>query len=85
MQVSDREHGSPGSNGPGRAEPADLARAANVGANTVNWFGTVDARISTVEKLRATLEAGLKQWSCRRRSGRSRRQSFRAERAKIRH
>ena len=37
---------------------SDLARAANVGANTVNRFETGrDARISTVEKLRAALEA----------------------------
>ena len=37
---------------------ADLARAANVGANTVNRFETGrDARISTVEKLRSALEA----------------------------
>jgi transcriptional regulator with XRE-family HTH domain len=37
---------------------ADLARAANVGANTVNRFETGrDARISTVEKLRYALEA----------------------------
>ena len=36
----------------------DLARAANVGANTVNRFETGrDARISTVEKLRSALEA----------------------------
>ena len=37
---------------------ADLARAANVGANTVIRFETGrDARISTVEKLRSALEA----------------------------
>jgi transcriptional regulator with XRE-family HTH domain len=36
----------------------DLARAANIGANTVNRFETGrDARISTVEKLRSALEA----------------------------
>jgi hypothetical protein len=36
----------------------DLARAANVGANTVTRFEIGgDARISTVEKLRAALEA----------------------------
>jgi transcriptional regulator with XRE-family HTH domain len=36
----------------------DLARAANVGQATVNRFETGrDARISTVEKLRAALEA----------------------------
>ena len=36
----------------------DLARAANIGANTVNRFETGrDARISTVEKLRTALEA----------------------------
>jgi transcriptional regulator with XRE-family HTH domain len=36
----------------------DLARAASVGANTVNRFETGrDARISTVEKLRSALEA----------------------------
>ncbi len=35
----------------------DLARAANVGVNSVNRFETGrDARISTVEKLRSTLE-----------------------------
>jgi transcriptional regulator with XRE-family HTH domain len=37
---------------------ADLARAANVGQATVNRFETGrDARISSVEKLRAALEA----------------------------
>jgi len=37
---------------------SDLARAANVGAATVNRFETgQDARISTVEKLRRALEA----------------------------
>jgi transcriptional regulator with XRE-family HTH domain len=36
----------------------DLARAANVGVNSVNRFETGrDSRISTVEKLRAALEA----------------------------
>jgi transcriptional regulator with XRE-family HTH domain len=36
----------------------DLARAANVGLNTVNRFEAGrDARISSVEKLRSTLEA----------------------------
>jgi transcriptional regulator with XRE-family HTH domain len=36
----------------------DLARAANVGPATVNRFETgQDSRISTVEKLRAALEA----------------------------
>jgi transcriptional regulator with XRE-family HTH domain len=36
----------------------DLARAADVGPATVNRFETgQDARISTVEKLRAALEA----------------------------
>ena len=36
----------------------DLARAANVGVNSVNRFETGrDARISTVEKLRSALEA----------------------------
>ena len=36
----------------------DLARAANVGLNTVNRFETGrDARMSTVEKLRTALEA----------------------------
>ena len=36
----------------------DLARAANVGVNSVNRFETGrDSRISTVEKLRSTLEA----------------------------
>jgi transcriptional regulator with XRE-family HTH domain len=36
----------------------DLARAANVGLNTVNRFEAGrDARISSVEKLRAALEA----------------------------
>jgi transcriptional regulator with XRE-family HTH domain len=36
----------------------DLARAAKVGLNTVNRFEAGrDARISTVEKLRSTLEA----------------------------
>jgi transcriptional regulator with XRE-family HTH domain len=35
----------------------DLARAANVGVNSVNRFETGrDARISTVEKLRSALE-----------------------------
>jgi ribosome-binding protein aMBF1 (putative translation factor) len=35
----------------------DLARAANVGVNSVNRFKTGrDARISTVEKLRSALE-----------------------------
>jgi hypothetical protein len=36
----------------------DLARAANVGLNTVNRFEAGrDARMSSVEKLRSTLEA----------------------------
>jgi transcriptional regulator with XRE-family HTH domain len=36
----------------------DLARAANVGVNSVNRFETGrDSRISTVEKLRSALEA----------------------------
>lgn len=36
----------------------DLARAANVGENTVNRFETGrDARVSTVAKLRVALEA----------------------------
>ena len=36
----------------------ELARAANVGVNSVNRFETGrDARISTVEKLRSALEA----------------------------
>jgi transcriptional regulator with XRE-family HTH domain len=36
----------------------ELARAANVGVNSVNRFETGrDARVSTVEKLRSTLEA----------------------------
>ena len=36
----------------------DLARAANVGTSSVNRFETgQDARISSVEKLRAALEA----------------------------
>jgi transcriptional regulator with XRE-family HTH domain len=36
----------------------NLARAANVGVNSVNRFETGrDARISTVEKLRSALEA----------------------------
>jgi transcriptional regulator with XRE-family HTH domain len=36
----------------------DLARAANVGVNTVNRFETGrDARIKTVEKLRSAMEA----------------------------
>jgi transcriptional regulator with XRE-family HTH domain len=36
----------------------DLARAANIGPATINRFETgKDARISTVEKLRSTLEA----------------------------
>jgi predicted transcriptional regulator len=36
----------------------DLARAANVGVNSVNRFETGrDSRISTVEKLRSALES----------------------------
>jgi transcriptional regulator with XRE-family HTH domain len=36
----------------------DLARAANVGVNSVNRFETGrDSRISTVEKLRSAVEA----------------------------
>ena len=36
----------------------DLARAANVGVNSVNRFETGrDSKISTVEKLRSALEA----------------------------
>jgi transcriptional regulator with XRE-family HTH domain len=37
---------------------SDLARAANVGANTVNRFETgQDARMSSVDKMRSALES----------------------------